>query len=372
MNEQQFKSLLEKQKQSKLSDKEKELLKALEDTLLSKNKENVFTSQVHKQQIQKTILKNVNYYKKDKKNFDWLNLAASIVLLISLGVGFSYYQGFFNQNPASNMGTESITLQLENGHIEIIKEDGTTQIMDDHGNVVGDQNGAKLIYNNATDKEVLVYNTLAVPYGKRFELQLSDGTNVYLNAGTSLKYPVKFIKGESRQVYLIGEAYFKVTKDAHHPFIVNTNEVDIKVLGTQFNVSSYTEDHQINTVLIEGSVDIYKKGEVYNSKTATNLKPGFKATWRKTDNQITVEEADMEMHTAWMDGKIIFRNVTFEKMLKKLERHYNVIIINNNKSLNNQSFGASFDIETIEQVFETLNANYNIDYSFENNKIIIN
>lgn len=372
MNEEQFKNLLEKQKQNKLSNKEKELLNEFENTLISKNKENIFKSDLHKQDVKKTIQTNVNYYKKNKKDFNWLNIAASIVLLISAGVGFSYYQGYFNNEPTLVVETENIILQLENGNTQIIKEDGATQLVDVKGNVIGKQKGSQLVYSSDVEKDTLIYNTLTIPYGKRFKLLLSDGTNVHLNAGTSLKYPVKFIKGEKRQVFLNGEAYFSVAKDTDHPFIVNVNEIDVRVLGTEFNISSYPEDDQINTVLVEGSVDIYKKDEVYNAETATNLKPGFKATWQKTENKISVEKANIEMHTAWIDGRIIFRCVTFKNMIKKLERHYNVVIVNNNKWLNNEEFGASFDIETIDQVFETLNTNYDIDYTIEDNQIIIN
>ncbi len=371
MNEQQFKSLLEKQNRNELSDKEKKLLETFEDTLLSKNKENVFTNKTHKQQVQKSILKNVNHNKKVKEYFNWLSIAASITLLISLGIYFSYHEGYFTNEPVIIPDTESITLQLEDGSTQIINENELSQLVDAKGNVVCKQNGKQLVYSNEVEKETLVYNTLTVPYGKRFKLQLSDGTSVHLNSGTSLKYPIKFI-GENRQVFLNGEAYFSVAKDVNHPFIVNTNEINVRVIGTQFNISSYPEDNQINTVLIEGSVNIYKKDEVYNAETAINLNPGFKATWQKKEDQINVEVVDTDMYTAWIDSRIVFRRVAFENIIKKLERHYNVIIINHNKSLNKVEFSASFDIETIEQVFEILNANYNLDYTIEGNQIIIN
>ena len=135
--------------------------------------------------------------------------------------------------------TESITIQLEDGNTQIINENRTSQLIDKNGNVLGQQSGNQLVYNSDVKNDVLVYNTLTVPYGKQFELQLSDGTNVHLNAGTSLKYPVKFVKGKNREVFLNGEAFFNVAKEVNHPFIVNANEIDVRVLGTQFNISSY-------------------------------------------------------------------------------------------------------------------------------------
>ena len=327
--------------------------------------------------IKKPLQQDIAISEKPTVKIKYLKPISSIIkyaamAILFLGIGYVYQQKYFANEPELIITDENITLQLENGNIEIINDDGSSQVVDAQGNVVGTQNGTQLVYSNEVEKEALVYNTLTVPYGKRFEVQLSDGTHVNLNAGTSLKYPVKFIKGEDRRVFLDGEAYFNVAKDANHPFVVNADMVNVRVLGTQFNISSYPEDENINTVLVEGSVSVYKKEEAYHINTATNLKPGFKATWQKKENQITVEEADTEMYTAWIDGRVIFRRVTFENIIKKLERHYNVVIINNNQSLNNVEFGASFDIETIEQVFETLNANYDIDYTIENNQIIIN
>lgn len=313
--------------------------------------------------------------KKNQQKVKYLGLSLNIfkyaaIVFLFLGLGYIYQKGFFSNKSNLVIPTESITLQLENGNIEIINENGTSQIVDKKGNVVGKQDGRQLVYSDKSEKETLIYNTLTVPYGKRFEVQLSDGTHVYLNAGTSLKYPVNFIEGENRQVFLKGEAYFNVKKDTKHPFIVNANEIDIRVLGTQFNVSSYPEDKSINTVLVEGSVSIYKENTNYN-ETATYLKPGFKAAWQKNSDEVYVEEADIEMHTAWINGRIIFRHLPFNSIIKKLERHYNVTINNNNELLGNELISASFDIEKIEDVFRAINGIHPIDYIIENNKIII-
>lgn len=305
-----------------------------------------------------------------KRRFNIFKYAALVTLF--LGLGYMYQNGYFQKNSEIIIPNNSITLQLENGNLKIIDEDGTSKVLDAKGNIVGEQKGVQLVYAKDKEKKILEYNTLSVPYGKRFELKLSDGTNVHLNAGTSLKYPVNFIEGENRKVFLKGEAYFDVAKDANHPFIVNANDMDVRVLGTQFNVSSYPEDDNINTVLVEGSVSIYKNGESYNQETSTILNPGFKAVWLKSNHQVSIEKADIEMHTAWIEGRIIFRRTPFEDIIKKLERHYDVVIINKNQVLAKQEFGASFNVETIEQVLESFNANYEIEYTIENNQIIIN
>lgn len=295
------------------------------------------------------------------------------MVAIVFGTGYFYINGFFEKDIVPAIPDDVITLQLKDGNIEIISEDGTTKVVDSKGNLVGVQQGTQLVYkNNGSPVEELAYNKLTVPYGKRFDVVLSDGTHVFLNAGTSLRYPVKFIKGKNRQVYLKGEAFFDVVKDANHPFVVNVDELNVRVLGTTFNISSYPEDMLINTTLVEGSVTVYENGGPFHTSTSSLLKPGYKAEWNKNDKNISIEETNVALHTAWVKGKIVFRHLPFKSIVKKLERHYNVVITNNNKILDDEFFTASFDIETIEQVFETFNKNYGIDYRITDDEIIIN
>ncbi|MDO5968751.1 FecR domain-containing protein [Flavivirga aquimarina] len=323
--------------------------------------------------IKKNLLEKI---KRDKNPFynDKVRrvMKYAAVLVIFLSIGYLYHAGYFDNKSKLIIPNESITLQLENGNTKVLNEDGSTKLVDAKGRLIGEQNGNQLVYTNDEVKETIVYNTLNVPYGKRFTLQLSDGTLVYLNSGTSLKYPVNFITGKSRKVFLKGEAYFDVTKDENHPFIVNADGMDVRVLGTQFNIASYPEDNEINTVLVEGAVSIYKTEASYNTEDVTILKPGFKAAWQKNSNQIHIGEVDIELHTAWINGRIIFRHMPFNNIMKKLERHYNVTIINNNINLGNDLLSASFDVETIEQVFETINEIHPIDFVIKDNKIIIN
>lgn len=305
---------------------------------------------------------------KKLKRFKVLKYAA--VLLLFLGVGYLYQSGYFSKETQFVVPDESITLQLENGDVKIINEDGTTEVFDAKGNVLGSQSGTKIVYGNTTAGEKLVYNTLTVPYGKRFEINLSDGTKVHLNAGTSLKYPVKFISGKTRQVFLKGEAFFDVAKDEKHPFVVNANQLNVEVLGTQFNFSSYPEDVETDVVLVEGSVNLYTPSDKNNHVL---LKPGFKGSYSKSAaGQISTKPVITSIYTSWIDGELVFRNITFGNILKKMERHYNVEIINRNTQLTHEKFNASFRNEPIEKILEYFKITYGIDYSINNNKIIIN
>ncbi|WNH11502.1 FecR family protein [Thalassobellus suaedae] len=294
---------------------------------------------------------------------------ASVAILF-LGIGYLYQTGYFNsKSTLITPSIENITLQLENGSVKIIKEDGTSELRDSKGNIIGTQNGTQIVYSDEVEKETLVYNTLTVPYGKRFEVLLSDGTHVHLNAGTSLKYPVKFLAGQNRQVYLKGEAFFSVAKDTKHPFIVNSGALNVQVLGTQFNVSSYPEDSETDVVLVEGSVSLYSKVNVNNNVL---LKPGFKGSYSKQNISISTNPVITSVYTSWIDGGLVFRNMTFNNILKKMERHYNVKITANNIELANEKFNASFRNEPIEKILEYFKITYNINYTIENNKILIN
>ncbi|MEX0315501.1 MAG: FecR domain-containing protein [Allomuricauda sp.] len=302
----------------------------------------------------------------------FLKYAASITIMIGVLYVFLNHENIGLTEGINQNVSDAIVLKLDDGNVDVISENDQKKITDSKGNVVGYQKGNTIAYeqNRNTSKE-LVYNELTVPLGKKFDLVLSDGTQVKLNAGSTIKYPIQFIEGISREVEIWGEAYFDVTKDENHPFLVNANNIQVKVLGTKFNVSSYPEDEDINTVLVEGSVQLSdsKNGNVQDSFI---IVPNQKASWDKQKGEMTIEEVDTNIYTSWINGRIVFKNTPFKNIRKKLERRYNVTIVNNNASLDEKFYNASFDIETIHQVMEAFKENYSIDYTVTNNQIIIN
>ncbi|MDC6361286.1 MULTISPECIES: FecR family protein [Flavobacteriaceae] len=324
------------------------------------------------------ILQNI---KKDKsstyinRRFSYIPLfryAASIVLITGAFYFFNEMYGTPNNGLHNQKGDDSIVLKLENGNTSVITENDNKDIMDSHGNVVGVQSGNTITYGKAKkEPKELVYNELTVPLGKKFDLVLSDGTSIKLNAGSTIKYPVQFVETTKRVVQIWGEAFFDVTKDEARPFQVIANNVQVEVLGTKFNVSSYPEDDDISTVLVEGSVKLSSN----SAKTEENsfmIVPNQKASWNKENATMTIEEVETDIYTSWINGRIIFKNIPFKNIRKKLERRYNVTIINNNKALDEKFYNASFDIETIEQVMKAFKENYSIDYEIADNQIIIN
>jgi len=311
--------------------------------------------------------------KKKKIRFRKIALVAALFILLP-SLAF-LYQSASNNRVTQELLTpknESITLKTNNGTVKEIDEKEHSDLFDINGNLVGQQNGSQLVYHNSSNTpEKLVYNTLTVPYGKHFDVLLSDGTKVYINSGTSLKYPVKFIKGKKRQVFLKGEAFFDVAENKEVPFVVNTEELNIQVLGTEFNVSNYPEDTNSNVVLIEGSVAMYQNEETFSNTKNIILSPGTKGSFDKINGDMTVRKVNTSIYTSWMEGHLIFRNMALGNILKKLERHYNVKIENRDMELDKEIFNAGFNNESINEILEAFEETYKINYTIENNKVII-
>ena len=227
-----------------------------------------------------------------------------------------------------------------------------------------------LVYNKDENLETFVKNTIDVPYGKRFKLNLSDGTLVYLNSGSSLTYPVSFIDGIDREVFLSGEAFFDVSSDSLNTFKVVSTGSYVEVYGTKFNFKDYQEDNFSEIILTEGSLGV--KNTINNSETIV-IKPGDKAKVNYAGVGIEVKEVNTVLYTSWIEGRIIFRNENINNMITKLERIYDVVIINNNDKLNNQYINATIltETESIENVLDYLEEIYNLNYQILNNKIII-
>lgn len=327
--------------------------------------------------IRKALLKEIRKEKKKvyKHRFVSVMKYAAIAILF-LGIGFLLQRDIFSNPTEKHVivpRKDEITLKLGNGNIKIIAADGSSKVYDANGKVIGEQNGKELVYSGNGTASKLVYNTLTIPNGKRFNITLSDGTLVHLNAGSSITFPVEFLKNRIRKVFLSGEAFFEVAHDKKNAFIVNANKLDVQVYGTKFNVSNYQEDHTTNVVLVEGSVGLSEVGQSAKNKNEVFLTPGYKGTFNKEDNKILNEKVNTSLYTSWMNGNLVFRQETFENIIQKLERHYNVIIINNNEKLAKETFNATIetDYESIDQVFSYFKKVYQIDYSIIQNKIII-
>ena len=210
------------------------------------------------------------------------SLKYASLFIIAFGLGYYSFindQGYGIEVKKIIPKADDIVLTNEKGEDIIIKKDEyknkSLVTIDKKNKVV--QKSNELIYNSNSEVNELVYHTLKVPYGKRFDIYLSDGTKVYLNSGSSLKYPVKFLNNKPRQVFLNGEAFFDVTESKENIFSVDSDGINVEVYGTSFNVRNYPEDYVSDIVLVKGSVGITNP----KTKKITKLTPGHKGSVNK-------------------------------------------------------------------------------------------
>jgi len=235
--------------------------------------------------------------------------------------------------------------------------------------------------------ENLANNEISVSYGSKSKVTLPDGSIVMLNSGSILRYPTRF-DGNTRQVYVEGEAYFDVMKDKQHPFYVSTNSITIKVLGTKFNVKSYSDEKTVETTLVSGSVEIYSnRKEINDENRLAVLKPNQQATFEveksklsvsdlgnKTDSIKTIQinaRVDVNPVIAWKDNRLVFRDENFADLTHKLERWYNVEIEIKDESLKTTLFSGVFEKESIEQSLTALKLATPFNYKIKQNHVTI-
>lgn len=335
--------------------------------------------------IYKEIISNPSRKSQRRRSFYeplW-KYAAVVLFLLIAGGGILYQQGiiftnvsllsFLGKTAESDFAREDvITLELGNGEIEVIDPNDIRTVHDKLGNIVGQQQQNRLVYSGNQKTETTVYNTLRIPYSKRFEIELSDGTVVHLNSGTTMKFPVHFPENASlREVEIIGEAFFEVAHNEDQSFIVHAGDLDVRVLGTKFNLSTYPEDDRTDVVLVDGSVSLDTKNENLEIVDEQILKPGYKASFEKSDKSISMSMVPTSIYTSWINGELVFRDMKFNDILLKLERKYNVVIRNSNAVLARERFNASFGDVPLKTVLNYFEAIYNIEISMENDIVLI-
>ncbi len=194
------------------------------------------------------------------------------------------------------------------------------------------------------------YSEIRVPFGQMSQVVLSDGTKIWLNSGTTIRYPEQFA-ADSRSVTINGEAYFEVAKMAHKPFTVNSSDLKIEVLGTSFNISAYQEDQESAVTLVEGKVN----AQSLDGKSMINLIPGQLATKNKNNSNIAIKEVDTNFYKAWIEGRIFFDDEPLGQIANKLDRWFNVKITFDNEKLKSHRFtGTILKNKPVDQIMQAL------------------
>ena len=301
------------------------------------------------------------------------SIAASIILLVGLFVGrtISGVRDIHEEQELAKSvmqpGTSKAILMMADGK-EVVLEQGQNLniLLNERVRVATSSQG--IVYEERGKGMVTEeYNKLTTPIGGEYSLVLSDGTKVFLNADSELKYPVEFSDGK-RIVDLKGEAYFEVHKDSLRPFIVRINGAEVTVLGTSFNVNTYGDDGQIYTTLVNGSVRVASM----KNKQEEMLKPGMQSVMNVQSGLLTVRKVDVEPYVAWREGRFVFRAMTLDLIMRQLQRWYDFEVFYQNSELKDYEFRGVIKRDMdLDKVLSVIKATTNVDFEVKGKVITI-
>jgi hypothetical protein len=325
------------------------------DTAIPDNKLDAIFEKVKKQHIRRRVLYQLTTY------------AAVAIILLSIGAIVR-----LSNNSGIQFPEETIAATTKG---KVILSNGTVHEFDTEKTIITQTASGKTAINNDTisgsqkktgAKDEL--NQVIIPYGKRSEITLADGTHIVLNSGSKLLYPSGFDK-KTREVYLVGEAFFEVAHNAAQPFIVNVHGFKIRVLGTSFNVSSYNEDASIQAVLVTGKISAGKNALF--AKT-TELNPGERLVYNKSNEETTTDKVDIDLYASWVNGYLLFENEPTPFVFRKLERYYNQKIIVG-EGLEKITFSGKLDLkENLNDVLESIAFASKVKITQQNGNYTIN
>ncbi len=290
--------------------------------------------------------------------------AASITVLAVLSAVFFLKQG----EPVSTVPAlppelawgQMPVLVLPNGEKRVLPQNDTAVCWQGQGGDIRIDSRTLIMNGDVQSKEAEepVYYTMNIPYGGEYSLVLPDGTKIYLNAGTSLRYPNHFC-GDSREIFLSGEAYLEVARDEERPFIVRTSEVDIRVLGTVFNINAYPDGEYVRTTLVEGKVEALCGGE------RILMEPGTQVAYNKVMCEADYFPVDVHLFTSWKNGYYDFEEMSLGELMQVLSRWYNVQVKFAEPALKDLKFSGRLKrYEEVDLLFERLE--YTKDVTFTN------
>lgn len=266
--------------------------------------------------------------------------------------------------PGSNKAVLTLSsgeqIVLTEPHAGILAREGATQI-------IKKENG-ELVYNledkTSAHNTKPVHNTITVPRGGQYQLVLSDGSKVLLNAASSLTYPAEF-NGRYRNVELKGEGYFEVTKNASMPFIVKANNVVVRVLGTHFNISAYPDDANVTTTLIEGAVSMNK------GKQTKLLAPGQQGISAYTTGEISVQPANIEQTMGWVKGNFVFKDLNIKEVMKIASRWYDIEVEYRGNVQSKKFGGTTSRFSNITELLDYMKITGGVNYKIEGRRVIL-
>ena len=260
-------------------------------------------------------------------------------------------------------GTKGAILTLSNGQQIVLDSAGNGQLASQGSTIIVNKNGQIVYYVKGNTPGEILYNTMATNRGRQYQLLLPDGTRVWLNAESSIRYPVAFT-GSTRSVTISGEAYFEVAKNPEIPFIVKVNDIEVKVLGTHFNINAYDDEAVIKTTLLEGSVHVSLAGNI------TVLAPGQQVKMYKNGSTELIQHADTEEAVAWKNGLFQFNKADIQSVMRQIGRWYDLEIAYQG-AVPKDRFGGKLPMDAnVSQVLGALEQT-EVHFKIEGKKIIV-
>ena len=302
----------------------------------------------------------------------WIWIAAAMIPLAVAGWTLFFMN---RQMPQTDIpaiaklspGESKAKLTLADGRVMFLDKYTTTIDTIENNGILLQQDSGILAYRGLSpEKQIPVgTNMIEVPRGGEYVLEMSDGTKIWLNSGTRLIYPACF-SGNERRVELDGEAYFHVKKNPNAPFIVKTKNSSVKVYGTSFNVSAYTEDKNVVTTLQEGSVGILVQGQEYR------LQPGEQAIVEGNSDNVEVKKVNADAYCSWYKGTFIFEEESLDEILTRLSRWYNLNIFYQNPSIKELHFTGDLGrYEDFNEVLKLMELTTNVEFVVQDRNITV-
>ena len=306
-------------------------------------------------------------------------LAAAATILLTMGAGIYYFYTpqkktgtpdtriTSAQEPRILPGGDKAVLILGNGKQIILSEANTGKLAEQGQTAIRKTAAGEITYHAPVSKgsQELIINTIATPRGGKYSLILADGTKVWLNSASSLKFPASF-NGDKREVQLSGEGYFEVAHDVAKPFIVTSADQSIEVVGTHFNVNAYVDEPQIQTTLLEGSVKVISHDQV------RTLKPGQQSRLTTGAQQIDVLEVNTEDVVAWINGYFLFQNENIQSVMRKISRWYDVEVeFAKGQQFSEQYGGSITRYSDVSKVLRMLEITGQVKFRIEGRRIIV-
>lgn len=308
-----------------------------------------------------------------RRMFPWTRVAAAIAFLaIIIGGVFLFVtrENKITVRPVAQQVTRelpAVTLTLSSGEEIVLSDEKSREIVADSGTVARGDKKQLTYASSANVEDSVIYHELSVPRGGEFFLELSDKTKIWINAETTVRYPVKFARGE-RKIFVDGEAYLEVHRDTSAPFTVVMARNEVTVLGTAFNVNSYPDMEEDRVTLVSGKVRVYsgKKGE------QLILSPGEQAVIQREEGQMTKRLVDTGIYCSWKNGTLVFQNNTLEEILRVLSRQYDVEVYWHDETLKRYTFSGELKrYDNIDEVLKLMGYTDDVKFTLHGKKIIV-